>query len=106
DLAHEEALAADDREARRRQAIALGAHRHDLGVLAVRAQRRRDALRLGQREGARPRADPDHALRPRPKSSWTSVVHERPRPARPDSRSFVTGACRILLTIALESASI
>ena len=58
-------------------------------------------------ERARCRACPARITRavPAPKSSWTSSSQERLAPAREDSRSLVMGACRILLTIALDSAS-
>src|SRR5207245_9638416 len=105
DLADEEPFAAAVGQPAH-QAITFRPHRHqlDVGAGAVKVIRHRPSL--GEREGARPRPEPHHPCRPSPNSSWTSSVHERPWPARDDSRSLVIGVWRILFTIAEESASI
>src|SRR5215813_484153 len=105
DLPDEEPFAADIGQAAE-EPISLGLHGHQLDVGADTAKVVGHRPGLGERERARPRPEAHHPCRPNPNSSWTSSVHERPWPARDDSRSLVIGACRILFTIAEESASI
>src|SRR5205807_5969833 len=102
DLAHEESLAADGGQPGLGEAIALGPHGDELHV---GAETGRHAPRLRQGQGAAAGADANHERRPSANSSWTSSSHERPAPARDDSRSLVIGAWSILFTIAVELAS-
>ncbi len=105
DLAHEETLAAHQGERRACESIALRAHGDDLHRVAPARRRCADHARLGQGQRAPPGAHANHERLPRPNSSWTSSVQERPAPARDDSRSLVMGVCRILFTMALDTAS-
>src|SRR6185295_14110859 len=106
DLPDEQSLAAHHGQPRVRPPVALGPHGDDLDLGPAGAETVGHLAGLDQGQRTAPCAEADHVRRPRPNSSWTSSSSERLEPAREDSRSLVMGACRILLTMAVDSASI